>query len=180
MVLLVLVYYMGGALVDADVLDISVGTATLISLGLLVAGWIVYDLLCLTPLVKHEMAFACFAFVLVVGVAYALTHIFSGRAAYIHLGTMFGTIMAANVWMRILPSQKRMIAATREGKQADGALATRAKLRSKHNTFMVVPLVFTMISNHFPTATYGSQYNWIVLSALVLAGWIAAKIIRRA
>lgn len=180
MVLLVLVYYMGGALVDADVLDISVGTATLISLGLLVAGWIVYDLLCLTPLVKHEMAFACLAFVLVVGVAYALTHIFSGRAAYIHLGTMFGTIMAANVWMRILPSQKRMIAATRDGKQADGALATRAKLRSKHNTFMVVPLVFTMISNHFPTATYGSEYNWIVLSALVLVGWIAAKIIRRA
>ena len=180
MVLLVLVYYLGGALVDTDVRDISVGAATGISLAILVGGWIVYDMLCLTPLVKHEMAFAAVAYILVVGAAYGLTHLFSGRAAYIHVGTMFGTIMAANVWMRILPAQKRMIATTREGKQVDASLATRAKLRSKHNTFMVVPLVFTMISNHFPTATYGSQYNWIVLSALVLAGWVTAKYIRRA
>lgn len=179
-VLLVLVYYMGGALVDVDVLDISVGAATAVGVGLLVVGWIVYDLLCLTPLVKHELAFAVLAYILVVGVAYGATQVFSGRAAYIHVGAMFGTIMAANVWIRILPAQKRMIAATREGKEFDVGLATRAKLRSKHNTFMVVPLVFTMISNHFPTATYGSNYNWIILSALVLAGWIAAKIIRRA
>ncbi len=179
-VLLVLVYYMGGALVDPDVLDISVGKATAIGLGLLVVAWIIYDLLCLTPLVKQEMAFAAVAYILVVGVAYGLTRVMSGRAAYIHVGAMFGTIMAANVWMRILPSQSKMIAAMREGKQVDAALATRAKLRSKHNTFMVVPVVFTMISNHFPTATYGSEYNWIILSALVLAGWVAAKFIRRA
>jgi uncharacterized membrane protein len=179
-VLLVLVYYMGGALVDADVRDISVGTATAICVGLLIVAWIVYDILCLTPLVRQEMLFAALAYLLVVGVAYGLTRVVSGRAAYLHVGAMFGTIMAANVWMRILPAQGRMIAAMREGKEVDAALATRAKLRSKHNTFMVVPLVFTMISNHFPTATYGSQYNWLILSALVLAGWIAAKFIRRA
>jgi uncharacterized membrane protein len=179
MVLLVFVYYMSSVLVDPDG-PINHRTAIAIGIGVLIGAWIVYDLLCLTPLVKHEMAFAAFAYILVVLVAYGLTHFLSGRAAYIHVGAMFGTIMAANVWMRILPSQKRMIAATREGKEVDAALATRAKLRSKHNTFMVVPLVFTMISNHFPTATYGSQYNWIILSALVLAGWIAAKIIRRA
>ena len=180
MVLLFLVYYMGGALIDPDVRDISVGTGTAIGLGVLVVGWIVYDLLCLTPLVKHEVAFATLAYVLVVGVTFGLTHVFSGRAVYIHVGAIFGTLMTANVWMRILPAQKRMIAATREGKQVDAALATRAKLRSKHNTFMVVPLIFTMISNHFPTATYGSGCNWIVLSVLILAGWVAAKFIRRA
>ena len=150
-------------------------TAIFIGIGVLVSGWIVYDLLCLTPLVKLELAFAALAYILVVVVAYGLTHYLSGRAAYIHVGAMFGTIMAANVWMRILPAQTRMIAATREGKQVDAALATRAKLRSKHNTFMVVPLVFTMISNHFPTATYGSKNNWIILSALILAGCSPAQ-----
>ncbi len=180
MVLLVLVYYMGGALVDPDVRELSNGVAAAIGIGVLIAGWIVYDLLCLTPLVKHELVFGVIAYLMVVGVCFGLVNVFSGRGAYIHLGAMFGTIMAANVWMRILPAQTRMIAATREGKPADSALATRAKLRSKHNTFMVVPLVFTMISNHFPTATYGSKYNWQILSVLVLAGWIVAKFIRRA
>jgi uncharacterized membrane protein len=178
-VLLVLVYYMSSVLVDPDG-PVSHRTGIAIGVGVLIGAWIVYDLLCQTPLVKHELAFAALAYVLVVGVAYGLTHYLSGRAAYIHVGAMFGTIMAANVWMRILPSQSKMIAAMREGKEADAALATRAKLRSKHNTFMVVPLIFTMLSNHFPTATYGAEYNWLILAALILAGWVAAKFIRRA
>jgi uncharacterized membrane protein len=180
MVLLVLVYYLGGALIDPDVRDISNGTAALIGLGLLVAAWVVYDILCHTPLVKNDLAFAVVAFLLVVGVAYGLTQVFSGRGAYIHVGAMFGTIMFLNVWQRILPGQRKMIAAMRDGGEADAALAARAKQRSKHNTFMVVPLVFTMISNHFPTATYGHQHNWVILAALVLTGWIAAMIIRKA
>ena len=180
MILLALVYYMGGALVDRDVWDIGTGMATLIGLGVLVVAWIVYDLLCRTPLVKQEMLFAAVSFVLVVGATYGLTRVFSGRGAYIHIGAMFGTIMAANVWMRILPAQRKMIAATSKGEQPDTTLATSAKLRSKHNSFMVVPLVFTMISNHYPVATYGDRYNWIILSVLILVGWGAAKIIRRA
>lgn len=180
MILLVIVYYMGGALVDADVLDISVGTATALSLGLLVVAWLVYDLMVQSPLVAHGKVFAGVSYLLVVGVAYAATHVLSGRAAYIHVGAMFGTIMAANVWQRILPAQRRMIAATQAGKIPDAALAARAKLRSKHNTYMVVPVVFTMISNHFPVATYGHRYNWAILAALVLAGWGAAHFIRRA
>jgi uncharacterized membrane protein len=106
--------------------------------------------------------------------------VFSGRGAYIHLGATFGSIMAANVWMHILPAQKRMIAALKEGRKPDDSLAARAKLRSKQNTFMAVPVVFIMISNHFPGVTYGDRYNWLILSGLVLAGWIAAKFIRRA
>ena len=180
-VLLVLVYYVGGgALVDPDVRDISITTAVLIGLGVLVVGWVVYDLMMLSPLGKNELAFAVIAYVLVVGLAYGLTRTFSGRAAYIHVGAMFGTIMAANVWMRILPAQKKMIAAINEGRKPDDALSAQAKLRSKQNTFMAVPVVFIMISNHFPGVTYGDRYNWIILSVLVLVGWIAAKFIRRA
>ncbi|HEX8139430.1 MAG TPA: urate hydroxylase PuuD [Pyrinomonadaceae bacterium] len=179
MVLLVLVYYLGGALIDRDVRDISLGAGVAIGLGTLLVGWVVYDLICLTPIVRSGPLFAALAYLMIVGVSYGLTQVFSGRAAYIHLGAMFGTIMAANVWMRILPAQRKMIAAVKEGRPPDEKLAARAKQRSKHNTYMVVPVVFTMISNHFPSATYGDKYNWAILAALVLLGWGAAHIIRR-
>jgi uncharacterized membrane protein len=94
------------------------------------------------------------------------------------VGGVLGTIMTANVWFRILPSQRKMIAAAAAGQTFDASLNTQAKLRSKHNTFMAVPVVFIMISNHFPVATYGSTYNWEVLVALILLGWVAAKVIR--
>lgn len=178
--LLVLVYHLGGGMVDIDVMDISVGTAVLAGVGLILVGAVVYDLLVQSPLGKNEKAFAIVAYALVVGAIYFATHVLSGRAAYMHVGAMFGTIMAANVWMWILPAQRRMIAATKEGRTPDASDAARAKLRSKHNTFLVVPLVFTMISNHYPTSTYGRDYNWLILSALVLVGWVAAKIVRRA
>jgi uncharacterized membrane protein len=181
MALLILVYYIGGgALVDADVSGISVGGAIGLGVGVLVVGWIVYDLLMLSPLGKNEKVFAIVAYILIVMVAYGLTRVLSGRAAYIHMGAMFGTIMAANVWMRILPSQRKMIAAINEGKKPSDALSAQAKLRSKQNTFMAVPVVFIMISNHFPGVTYGEHYNWVILSLLILVGWIAAKFIRRA
>ena len=176
--LLALVYYLGGALTDPDVTSNSTGIA--ISVGALVAGWVVYDLLAHTPVGKNDYAFAGVTYALTVGAAFWLSRHLSGRATYIQIGAMFGTIMAANVWMRILPAQRRMIAATKQGEKLDARLGARAKQRSKHNTFMVVPLVFTMISNHFPTATYGRSDNWLILSLLILAGWLAAKLIRRA
>ena len=179
--LLVLVYYIGGgALVDPDVSEISVGTAVALGIGVLVGGGIVYDVMMLSPLGKNEKAFAVVAYLLVVGLSYGLTHYLSGRAVYIHIGALFGTIMAANVWMHILPAQKKMIAALNAGQKPDDALSAQAKLRSKQNTFMAVPVVFIMISNHFPGVTYGDRYNWLVLSVLILLGWIAAKFIRRA
>jgi uncharacterized membrane protein len=179
--LLVLIYYLGGgALIDRDVYDISLGWAVVLGIGFILASGFVYDMMMASPLGRHEKAFAVIAYILIVALAYGLTRVFSARAAYIHLGAIFGTIMAANVWMHILPSQKRMIAALNAGRKPDESLAGRAKLRSKQNTFMAVPVVFTMISNHFPGVTYGDRYNWLILSALVLAGWIAAKFIRRA
>lgn len=179
-VLLTIVYYHGGLMVDVDVLNLNVWTASAFGIGMLLVGWVVYDLLLRSPLGRNEKAFAVVAYALVVGAAYLSTHVLSGRAAYLHVGATMGTIMFLNVWMGILPAQRRMIAAVKEGKAPDPAEGARAKLRSKHNTFMVVPVVFTMISNHYPVSTYGHDYNWVVLSALVLVGWVAAKIIRRA
>jgi uncharacterized membrane protein len=178
--LLILVYYIGGALVDRDVCDLSVGAAIGIGVGVLIVGWLVYDLLMISPLGKNEKAFAVIAYLLVVGVTYELTRYLSARAVYIHIGALFGTIMAANVWMRILPAQKKMIAAINAGGKPDDRLSAQAKLRSKQNTFMAVPLVFLMISSHFPGVTYGEQYNWAILAVLILVGWVAAKFIRRA
>ncbi|MEP6741148.1 MAG: urate hydroxylase PuuD [bacterium] len=181
MALLIVVFYLGGgALVDPDVCDISVGAAVALGVGVLVGGWIIYDLLMLSPLGKNEKAFAVVAYFLLVGISYGLTRYLSARAAYIHIGAMMGTIMAANVWMRILPAQKKMIAAINQGQKPDDALSAQAKLRSKQNTFMAVPVVFIMISNHFPGVTYGDRYNWAILAVLILVGWVAAKFIRRA
>ncbi len=181
LVLLILLFYVGGgALVDPDVLDISLRTAVIFGLGVIILGWVVYDALMLSPLGRNEFAFAAVSYFLIVALAYLLTHVLSARAAYIHLGATLGTIMVANVWQRILPAQRRMIAALREGRKPDERLSAQAKLRSKQNTFMAVPVVFLMISNHYPGVTYGDRNNWIILSVLVLLGWVAAKFIRRA
>lgn len=179
--LLVLLYYLGGgALIDPDVRDLSPGLAVALGIGAIVAGGVVYDVMMMSPLGRNEKLFAAVAYVLIVALAFVLTRIFSARAAYIHVGALFGTIMAANVWMHILPAQKRMIAALNEGHKPDERLAAQAKLRSKQNTFMAVPVVFIMISQHYPGVTYGDRYSWLILSGLILLGWIAAKFIRRA
>jgi uncharacterized membrane protein len=180
MVLLVLVYYLGNGLVDPDVANISKAAGIAIGIGAMVAGWVVYDLAMLSPLGRSQNAFVVFAFVIMAVFSWCLMHTLSGRAAYIHLGATFGTIMTANVWSRILPAQRKMIAAAVRGEKFDAALGAQAKLRSKHNTFMAVPVVFLMLSNHYPVATYGNHYGWPVLVSLVVVGWIAAKVIREA
>src|SRR6266704_2101907 len=177
-VLLVLVYYLGDGLIDPDVADISKRAGIGIGVGAMVAGWIIYDLAVRSPVGKSRATFAGFGLVMTAAAAWGLMHVFSGRAAYIHVGAIFGTIMTLNVWMRILPAQRRMIAAAAAGEKFDASLGAQAKLRSKHNTFMAVPVVFLMLSNHFPVATYGNRYGWQILLALVVTGWVAAKLIR--
>jgi uncharacterized membrane protein len=127
---------------------------------------------------KSQAAFAGFGLVMTAAAAWGLTRVFSGRAAYIHVGAIFGTIMTLNVWMRILPAQRKMIAAAAAAEKFDTSLGAQAKLRSKHNTFMAVPVVFLMLSSHYPVATYGSRYGWEIMLALIVAGWGAAKLIR--
>jgi uncharacterized membrane protein len=179
-VLLFLVYYSSSGLIDTDVANISQGVGIAIGLAALAGGWVVYDLAARSPLGGSEAGFALFSLAGIAVLAWGALHVFSGRAAYIHVGAVLGTIMSANVWFRILPSQRKMIAAAAAGAKFDASLSAQAKLRSKHNTFMAVPVVFIMISNHFPVATYGNKYALEVLVALVLVGWGAAKIIRQA
>jgi uncharacterized membrane protein len=179
-VLLFLVYYSSSGLIDPDIAALSQARGIAIGLSVLAGGWIVYDLAARSALGKSEAGFAVFSLLAIAILAWGLMHIFSGRAAYIHVGAVLGTIMTANVWFRILPSQRKMIAAAAAGGKFDAALSVQAKLRSKHNTFMAVPVVFLMISNHFPVATYGNTYAWEVLVGLVLLGWAAAKVIREA
>ena len=180
LLLLFLLYYFGGGLIDTDVADISLARGVVIGLGALLLGWIIYDLAVLSPLGKSATAFAIFALALTAAVSWGLAHVFSGRAAYIHVGALFGTIMTLNVWERILPAQRKMIKAAGTDAKFDEALGAQAKLRSKHNTFLAVPVVFIMLSNHFPVATYGNRYGWEILVGLVVLGWAAALLIRRA
>jgi uncharacterized membrane protein len=178
--LLGLLYYSGGLLLDDSVSNIGMGMGVAIGLGTLLVGFSVYEGIWMSPLGRKPLLAGTICYFLVVALAYGLTHLISGRAAYIHIGALFGTIMAANVWMRILPATRRMLDALREGKTVDLKLAEKAKGRTIHNTYMTVPLIFLMISNHFPTATYGANYNWLILSALVLAGGVSAKFIYKA
>jgi uncharacterized membrane protein len=155
------------------------GSATCLSVFFLIAGWLVYDTLWNSRLFANEIVGAVISFGLIVMVSWGSSHYFSARGAYMQLGAMMGTIMAANVWMRILPAQRRMVAALKAGTPPNLEEGARAKARSKHNAFIVIPVVFLMISNHYP-GTYGSPKNWIILSVLVLVGWGVAKLIRGA
>ena len=167
--LFILVYYMGG-LIN--------GRQIWISVGLFVAAWFLYDAIWMSPLSRNEPAGVVISYAILVGYIYFLCRYFDSRPAYMQVGATMGTLMAINVWVRILPGQRKMIAQVAAGQQADMRLADLAKQRSKQNTFMVVPVVFIMLSNHFPVATYGNTYNWIILSVLILVGWGAAGIIR--
>ena len=167
--LLFVVYYFNASafLVDKNVLDISSLTAISIGIGSFIVAWIMYDLLCKTALAKKGLWFALLGFLLLTGFAYFYTHVFSGRAAYIHFGAMIGTLMAANVFFIIIPSQKAMVKAARQGKQVNPEFGKHAGLRSLHNNYFTLPVLFVMVSNHFPS-TFGYQYSWLILAIISL------------
>jgi len=175
--LLFIVYYYGGLMLEPDS-ELSDLTGVLIGLGTLVGGWILYNLIWYTPLGKNEYLGASISLAVIIGFSYLLDNFISSRAVLMHVGAVFGTIMVCNVWFRILPAQDEMLSATRAGKKPNMELAVKAKNCSKHNTFLSVPLILIMISNHFPTATYGNQNNWLVLGFLVVLGWVIASFIR--
>ena len=169
--LLVIVYWLNAQamMVDRSVADLSAWQAVGVGLGSLVAGWVVYDLLCRSPLGRHDLAFGVVVFALLVGAAWALTHFLSGRAAYIHVGAMIGTIMVANVAMVIIPGQRRMVEAMRAGGKPDPVYGIRGKQRSVHNNYFTLPVLFIMISNHF-AMTYRHPHAWAVLAVIMAAG----------
>lgn len=169
--LLVIVYYLSAEayLIDKTVADLSPAVAIAISIGALPVVFVFYDLLWRTPLARSQQAFAVVGLGIIVGLAYLYTHLFSGRAAFLQLGATLGTLMSANVFFRIIPAQKHMLAATKAGTKVDTSYGLRAKGRSIHNHYLTLPVLFTMLSNHFPS-TYGNSLNWVVLTLLFVFG----------
>ena len=169
--LLVVVYYLssGALLADAAASGLSHGAAAGIGVGVVVGGWIVYDALLSRVLDRAGAAGALIGWVAVVGVAYGLMQVFSGRAAYLHVGAMLGTLMAGNVGHHIMPSQRELVRAVEAGGQPDPAYAKRAKSRSIHNNYITFPVIVLMLSSHFP-GLYGHRLNWLLLGILVAGG----------
>lgn len=168
--LLALIYWYGASsyLIDKSVLALSSGPAIAISIAFLAGGWLVYDTLC-RVLAKQENLLAILVLLLVIAASYALYHVFSARAAYVHIGAMMGTMMVANVFFHIIPGQKRMVADIRAGREPDPTPGIIGKQRSVHNTYFTLPVLFIMISNHYPM-TYSHPYGWAVLAVIMLAG----------
>jgi uncharacterized membrane protein len=169
------VYWAGAStfLVDPAVMRLSAGAAIAISVASLVIGWFVYDGLC-RMLEKRPPMLALGVAAFLVFADWALFHIFSGRAAFVHAGAMIGTIMVANVFFVIIPGQRRMVEAIRAGRAPDPRAGALGKIRSVHNTYLTLPVLFTMISNHYPM-TYAGREGWVVLAVLALAGVLVRR-----
>ena len=170
--LLIVLYYVNANtyLIDKSVADLRPWQAIAISVALLISAWFVYDGLC--RLVPSDVALAAVLLVLVTLAAWGVSHLFSGRAEYIQIGAMLGTMMAGNVFFVIIPAHWELIRAKQAGREPDAAAAFRGKQRSVHNNYLTLPVVFTMIGNHFPI-TYGHSYSWLTLAALLVIGaWV--------
>jgi uncharacterized membrane protein len=169
--LLCLLYYAQAEvyLIDPRVAALSKPAAIASSLGFLGGGWLVYDALCRSALARHGAWLGAVLALLLCGAAFGLCHLFSGRGAFIQFGAMLGTIMVANVFFVIIPGQREMVRAKEEGREPDPAAGLRGKLRSVHNTYFTLPVLFTMVSNHY-ALTFGARYNWMVLIAISAAG----------
>jgi uncharacterized membrane protein len=167
--LLFIVYYFNAKafLIDSNVKDLTATAAISIGIGSFIVAWFIYDLLCKTRLVKNRLLFALIGFLICVGFAFFYSSVFSARAAYIHFGAMLGTLMAANVFFVIIPAQKAMVKAASENKPLDPRLGAHAGLRSLHNNYFTLPVLFVMISNHFPS-TFGYSSPWLVLVIISL------------
>ncbi len=167
--LLFVVYYFNASafLIDKNILDITATQGILIGVGSFVVGWVLYDLLCKSPLIKNQLLFAIVGFVILIGFAWFYCHVFSSRAAYIHFGAMIGSIMVANVFFVIIPSQKAMVKAAKEGKPLNPQFGKNALARSLHNNYFTLPVLFVMVSNHFPS-TFGFKYPWVILAIISL------------
>jgi len=169
--MLAVVYY-GGAdlfLIDRHVLDVSAPVAILISIASLAIGWIFYDLLCKSPLGRNTWGLMVILYIALVIMAWGYTQVFTGRAAFLHLGAFTATIMSANVFMIIIPNQKIVVADLIAGRTPDPKYGQIAKQRSLHNNYLTLPVIFFMLSNHYPMA-FATQFNWIIAALVFLMG----------
>jgi uncharacterized membrane protein len=169
--LLIAVYYFGAQLylVDKEVLDLSPVAGAALSAGGLLLGWLVYDGLCRSPLGQNDAQLAAIGFTLLVALSYGFTLVFSSRGAFMELGALIGTIMAANVLMVIIPGQRKAVAALIAGQTPDPVYGKRGKQRSLHNNYLTLPVIFVMIGNHYPMA-FATRWNWVIWSLIIVAG----------
>ncbi|MGQ2967910.1 MAG: urate hydroxylase PuuD [Allorhizobium sp.] len=169
--LLAVVYY-GGAdlfLIDRTVLDIEPWQAICLSLASLAVGWILYDLLCKSPLGKNTWGLMAFLYIVLIAMAWGYTQVFTGRAAFLHLGAFTATIMSANVFFIIIPNQKIVVADLIAGRTPDPKYGVIAKQRSLHNNYLTLPVIFFMLSNHYPLA-FATEFNWVIAALVFLMG----------
>jgi uncharacterized membrane protein len=172
--LLGLIYYHGAAiyLIDSSVMDLTPTQAIGRGLGLIFGGLFIYEAACRSPLAKYPKIFGVMVLILLAAASYLATHWFSGRGAFIHVGALVGTIMAGNVFFKIMPAQRLMVDAVTNKTEIDPSWGQGAKLRSVHNNYLTLPLLFIMISNHYPM-TYQHDNAWLVLMAIgVVSAWI--------
>jgi uncharacterized membrane protein len=169
--LLAVIYYWGAEsyLIDKAVLDLQPWEAILISVGFLAGGWIVYDLLCRSPFNAHPLLLSAAVFVLIAFSAYFLTHIFSGRAAFVHVGALVGSIMVGNVFFIIIPNQKKIVKSLLAGEEPDPRLGAQGKDRSTHNNYLTLPVILMMISQHYPML-FDNENSWLVVTLILLVG----------
>ena len=169
--LLVLVYWVGAEsfLIDPAKAQLSQGAAIGIGAAALVVGWLVYDLLCRSPLARDNRVLGAVWFAFLVAAAWGLDRVFNARGAYLHVGAMIGTVMVANVFFVIIPNQRKAVAQLMRGEAPDPALGKAGKQRSVHNNYMTLPVLFIMISHHY-AMTFGAARPWLVLALLGLTG----------
>jgi len=169
--LLILVYYLGAEmfLIDPAVADLAVWQAVAISLASLAFGWVVYDGLCKVFVKANQTVLMVALFVVLVGMSWFYTQVFSGRAALLHLGAFTATIMSANVFMIIMPNQRVVVADLKAGRVPDPKYGKIAKQRSTHNNYLTLPVIFLMLSNHYPLV-FATQWNWLIASLVFLMG----------
>ena len=170
-VLLALVYYVGAEfyLIDTTVADLAVWQAVTISLASLGVGWVIYDQLCKTRFGEDNTRLMVLLFVLLVIMAWGYTQVFSGRAALLHLGAFTATIMSGNVFFIIIPNQKIVVADLKAGRTPDAKYGKIAKQRSTHNNYLTLPVIFLMLSNHYPLS-FASEFNWLIAALVFLMG----------
>lgn len=169
--MLVLVYYLGSELylIDPAVADLAPWQAVAISLGSLAFGWLAYDLICKSRFGDDNTRLMIGLYIILVCMAWGYVHVFSGRAAMLHLGAFTATIMSANVFMIIMPNQRIVVADLKAGRKPDPKYGKIAKQRSTHNNYLTLPVLFLMLSNHYPLV-FATQYNWIIASLVFLMG----------
>ena len=169
--LLVVVYYLGADifLIDKSVLTLTAGQAAGTAFGSLVISWLVYEGLCRSPLGRHEVALALVGYVYLVALTYGFTHVFSGLGAFTQIGALIGTIMVANVFVIIIPYQKKTVDAMLAGTEPDPYWGQLGKQRSVHNNYLTLPVVFLMLSNHYPLM-FATRYNWVIVAIVLLIG----------